>query len=95
MEEKSSSEPDGEDDHDAESSLRGLIFHWGMIFLSLALVFILFGGLFFIVINFSDLPSVVKAKTTRAAWGQFMVGGTIGVGGLILRYFTPLKKGPR
>ncbi len=75
-----------------KTPLFAAIFHWGMVLLLLSFVFVLCGGLFWLVLNSGKSPEFMEAKTERVAWGQFITGGVIGVAGLILRYFEPLRK---
>lgn len=81
-----------EDELVIKNPLFAAIFHWGMILLMVSLAFLLCGGLFWLVLNSGELSEFTEAKSEKAAWGQFITGGVLGVLSLILRYFEPIKK---
>ena len=49
------------------------------------------GGIFWLVLNSPKTPQFIHAQSKEIGWMQFVFGGVLGVLGVILRYFKPLK----
>lgn len=77
--------PAHEEASDERSSLAGRIFHWFMIGLSLAIVFAISGGLFYL--KAMDRGVRDMDGTALTAFIKFSIGGSLGVGLVLWFYF--------
>lgn len=71
----------------------GDLFHYFMILVLLAIVFVLGGSLFWFLLNHtSEHLTWTRAKSRAVGQGQFFFGGFLSVVWAVKRYWKPLSK---
>lgn len=65
------------------------IFHWTMVTLGLAVVFLLGGAFFWFVLSGPRALPFTRAETAVVARGQFIMGGLLGVAWIIKLLHLP------
>lgn len=77
----------------AGNGAAGDLFHYFMILVLLAIVFVLGGSLFWFLLNHtSEHLTWTRAKSRAVGQGQFFFGGFLSVVWAVKRYWKPLSK---
>ena len=58
---------------------RARIFHWSMVFLGMAVIFLFGGAVVWYLLNGDRSLEITRAKTAFASRGQFILGGILAV----------------